>query len=350
MISFYPGPSRVYEKVPQYVNEAYEKGILSINHRSQAFMNIVKATNKEIKKKLQIPDDYSIFYVSSATECWEIIAESYELNSAHYYNGAFGAKWFDYTKKLKENVFGHQFNYRNQLDLATIELGDNNGLICLTQNETSNGTQLTNPCIATIKKKYPAHLIAVDATSSMAGVELNFNNGDIWFASVQKCFGLPAGLAVMVCSPKAIEATQNRNIHYNSLVNIVQNMEHLQTTHTPNVMGIYLLLRTMQEAPSITTTDQVLKDRMEDYLEVISTKKSIKLMVDESEVRSTTVLVVEGEEKIISSIKSQAKENGLMLGNGYGEWKNTTFRIANFPALNEREVKLLLSFLTKNIQ
>ncbi|HNP18218.1 MAG TPA: aminotransferase class V-fold PLP-dependent enzyme [Fulvivirga sp.] len=348
MISFYPGPSRVYEEVPKYVKEAYDKGVLSINHRSQAFMDIIKATNEEIKKKLLVPDDYSVFYVSSATECWEIIAESYDISSTQYYNGAFGEKWFEYTKKLKENTFGHHFHFEEELKLETVDK-PSKGLICLTQNETSNGTQLSNPCIAAINNKYPDHLIAVDATSSMAGIKLDFNKADIWFASVQKCFGLPAGMAVMICSPRAIESAA-LNLHYNSLANIAQNMERLQTTHTPNVMGIYLLLKTMQESPSITTTEQVLKDRIEAYLEIISAKKTIKPMVGQSEVRSTTVLVVEGEEKIIGSIKAQAKESGLILGNGYGVWKNTTFRIANFPALKDKEVKLLLSFLKKNIQ
>jgi phosphoserine aminotransferase len=53
--------------------------------------------------------------------------------------------------------------------------------------------------------KIPDALIAVDATSSMAGVELDWQSADIWFASVQKCFGLPAGMAVMVCSPRALQ-------------------------------------------------------------------------------------------------------------------------------------------------
>jgi phosphoserine aminotransferase len=33
------------------------------------------------------------------------------------------------------------------------------------------------------------------------------------------------------------------------------------------------------------------------------------------------------------------------LGNGYGKWKNSTFRIANFPAIEEFEITKLKEIL-----
>ena len=44
MISFYPGPSRVHDEIPSYVKDAFKKGIMSINHRSDGFMEISKNT------------------------------------------------------------------------------------------------------------------------------------------------------------------------------------------------------------------------------------------------------------------------------------------------------------------
>ena len=55
-----------------------------------------------LKEKLDIPKDYTIFFTSSATECWEILAQSLIVTrSFHIYNGAFGEKWYDYTLRLK---------------------------------------------------------------------------------------------------------------------------------------------------------------------------------------------------------------------------------------------------------
>ena len=79
MISFYPGPSRVHEEIPDYVKEAYREGILSINHRSEEFMSMSEKTISLLKNKLEIPKNYSVFYTTSATECWEIIAQSLSL-------------------------------------------------------------------------------------------------------------------------------------------------------------------------------------------------------------------------------------------------------------------------------
>ena len=102
MITFYPGPSKVNNKISKYFQDAVLDGVLSINHRSPEFVEIYGNVSRELKSKLGIPDDYVILFASSATECWEIIAQSLVTSSSfHIYNGAFGEKWFDYTKKLK---------------------------------------------------------------------------------------------------------------------------------------------------------------------------------------------------------------------------------------------------------
>ena len=109
MISFYPGPSRVYDEIPKYVKEALAQGILSMNHRSDEFISLSRKTVALLKTKLSIPKDYTIFFTSSATECWEIIAQSIiQKESTHIYNGAFGEKWYDYTKRLHPEAKGIQ--------------------------------------------------------------------------------------------------------------------------------------------------------------------------------------------------------------------------------------------------
>ncbi|MEY4929910.1 MAG: hypothetical protein RI909_634, partial [Bacteroidota bacterium] len=219
MISFFPGPSRIHDEVPEYVKDAHHQGLLSMNHRSDEFMTLCKKTVSLLKDKLNIPKTYTIFFTSSATECWEIIAQSLiNKESLHMYNGAFGEKWFDYTQRIRPAAKALPFDYEQEINPKAIK-STTFELLAITHNETSNGTQVSDVLISSLQKKYPNALIAVDATSSMAGTNLHFAHGDIWFASVQKCFGLPAGLAVMVCSPKAIARMKeiNERLHYNSL-------------------------------------------------------------------------------------------------------------------------------------
>ncbi|MEY4929685.1 MAG: hypothetical protein RI909_409, partial [Bacteroidota bacterium] len=63
-------------------------------------------------------------------------------------------------------------------------------------------------------------------------------------------------------------------------------------------------------------------------------------------VRSHTVITVTGKPALLAEVKQQAKKKGFLLGEGYGPLKNTTFRIANFPALKKNEIKQLQKFLS----
>jgi phosphoserine aminotransferase len=351
MISFYPGPSRVYDEIPTYVKAAHRKGILSMNHRSDEFMKLYEKTVDLLKQKLAVPKSYKVFFLTSATECWEVIAQSLVTSVSHHiYNGAFGQKWFDYTSKLHPGAQAHSFDREETLDPARY-IFNNGEVICVTQNETSNGTQVSNEIVAAIHKNNPGHLLAVDATSSMAGIFLDFAVADIWFASVQKCFGLPAGLSVMICSPAAMEKVKQRAEadHYNSMTLLGSMLDKWQTPCTPNVLGIYLLMRTLKDSNVITVTEATLRKRFEIWSKFISKSKSLQHLVANEGVRSLTVLAIRVKEGQgdIAALKTQAKKAGFLLGEGYGDLKKDTFRLANFPAIRSKEVQKLVVFLRK---
>jgi phosphoserine aminotransferase len=350
MVSFYPGPSRVYPKVKRYLTDAYTENILSINHRSKEFEAVCKKAVVLLKKKLKIPSDYQVYFFSSATECWEVIAQSLvQQESLHLFNGAFGQRWYQYTANIhgKEKVRALAFDQEEALQ-ADRMLHESPEVLCLTHNETSNGTCLPVKFLSETRKQLPHSVIAVDATSSMGGMALNIADADVWFASVQKCFGLPAGLAVMIYSPAAVthaRAVNNRN-HYNSLLFADDMMQRWQTTHTPNVLGIYLLMRVMADVKEIGTIHKNVTARFNKWVNFFETKsEQLRLLIRNPEVRSHTVLAVEATPAIVEKIKVRAARKGLILGNGYGALKDTTFRIANFPALRKSEIARLIDFL-----
>ncbi|HHP7241010.1 MAG TPA: aminotransferase class V-fold PLP-dependent enzyme [Cyclobacteriaceae bacterium] len=351
-VSFYPGPSRVYSNIPEYIYEAYMNNIVSLNHRSEEFTSLVKETKKILKTRLSIPRDYEIVFVSSATECWEIIAQSLasKLGSYHIFNGAFGHKWYDYTTLLNINCEAHRYDLQELPSLKKISIPSDN-IVCLTQNETSNGTQVTTEIIGDLRSDYPENLIAVDATSSMAGIKLPFKLADIWYASVQKCFGLPAGLAVMILSPNAIQKTLeiNESSHYNSLSFVLKNSRLMQTHHTPNVLDIYLLMRTQKASKGIAHNHKKVTDRYEAWKELLDNQVNPGFLIKNEKLRSRTVItLIMDKESKVKEIKNLAKEAGFILGNGYGDLKSNTFRIANFPALKTKEIQQLQNFISRN--
>jgi len=351
MISFYPGPSKVHEEVPLYVSKAYKKGVVSINHRSEEFTVIFGNTIRLLKKRLLIPEDYLISFTSSATECWEIIAQSLiRRKSYHIYNGAFGEKWFRHTTRLKPEADYHNFDMQQPLSIEQLKISDDHEIICLTQNETSNATQLSNAMIKKLRERYPNHLIAVDATSSLAGINLQIEHADIWYASVQKCFGIPAGFGVLILSPRAVNKALdiNEKDHYNSLPSIIEKARINQTTHTPNVLGIYLLMSVLRKRNKINDIDKKIRKRCNTWISFLEKFGDFELLIKDPAIRSTTVIAIESSESTIDKIRKSSREAGFVLGNGYGALKPTTLRIANFPALRDIEISKLKDFFQSN--
>lgn len=326
---------------------AYEEGILSIPHRSERFVKMSRQTVSLLRKKLNIPQDFYIYFVSSATECWEIVAQSLTRHkSFHLYNGAFGEKWMDYARRIRPETSGAAFDLQEEIPVMDLQVDADTDLICITQNETSNGTQIKENTILNLFNRCRDQLIAVDATSSMAGLNLKYIKADIWFASVQKCFGLPAGLGVLVCSPRAIFRAKeiNEKGHYNSLVTLYEKMLNFQTSITPNVLNIYLLSKVMEQREPIKVLDQMLLKRAQELYHFFEGFTQFSLLVNNPDVRSPTVLALQGNEKMIDEIKKNALRHGIQLGNGYGKWAKNTFRVANFPAHTDEDFDLLKRF------
>ncbi|TDE16876.1 alanine--glyoxylate aminotransferase family protein [Dyadobacter psychrotolerans] len=346
MITFYPGPSKVYPQIEKYLQDAFHSGILSVNHRSDVFMEMLRSTIESVKAKLDIPADYEVYFVSSATECWEIIAQSLiGSSSLHIYNGAFGEKWLEYTAKIKPGAEGFSFGLNEAPDIEELNIDLGHDVICITHNETSNGTALPLLFHSDLRS-LTNQIIAVDATSSMAGAILPWKDADVWYASVQKCFGLPAGMAVMVVSPAAIhraEQVADRSF-YNSLLFTRENFLKYQTPYTPNALGIYLLGRVMEHVAPIVNVASEIHERAREWYAFLP-ENGYELLVNHRSVQSDTVIAVQADREKVTRIKSMARQAGLQLGNGYGKWKETSFRIANFPAITITEISLLRNFL-----
>jgi len=154
-------------------------------------------------------------------------------------------------------------------------------------------------------------------------------------------------MGIMICSPKAIkqaEAIGDSNF-YNSLLFIKENFNKFQTHYTPNILGIYLLMKVMQQVPNIQTINSHMKERAKDFYEFIDKETNLDLLITNNEVRSETVIAIKGTVDEILVLKQKAKENNIILGNGYGTWKDTTFRIANFPAIEDWEFDKLKTLL-----
>ena len=123
--------------------------------------------------------------------------------------------------------------------------------------------------------------------------------------------------------------------HYNSLLFLHENFLKNQTVHTPNVLGIYLLSRVLAAVPPLPETAAHLKNRAGAFYAFLA-KKGFLLLIENEQVRSDTVLVVHTGSQT-ERLRRFLYQQGLQPGNGYGRWRETTLRFANFPALTDAD-------------
>jgi len=347
MISFYPGPSQLDSKIDTYLQDAVKEGILQANHRSEDFMSLYRYTTDLLHRKWALPKDYSVIFTSSATEWWEIVAQSLtKQESLHLGNGAFAEKWFQFAKAIHQGSRYVPFAPGHWLEPSS--LGASPEVLAITQNETSNGTQVPLWLIREYREAFPEAILAVDATSSLGGVCFDFQMADVWFGSVQKCMGLPAGLGIGLISSRAVSrAKEIGNAHYNSLMRMVENADKFQTHYTPNVLGIYLFMRVLKSRPSLAKTAAKLEQRATALYRFFEEDTPYPPLIPSGGLRSDTVLCLQATEENLAALFPKSKKKGISLGKGYGQWKGNTFRIANFPALKTKHFQKLKSFFKR---
>lgn len=346
MYNFYPGPSKNYPLIKDFATEAFASGILEKNHRSMPFMNLMEDCIRLLKKHLNIPSDYKVYFVSSATEAWEICAQSLFGNASvnFYYNGAFGEKWKNYSERIYPEVIGTRFGVNEKIVLDESFTGD----VCLVANETSNGSQVNLDGYR--ERISESNLLYVDAVSSLGGINHTISDADVWISSSQKCFGLPSGMGIMIVSPMALERAKRvgDTKYYNSLLFIDENFEKLQTPYTPNILAVYLLKRLLENVPNIDQVSARLEERAHKLYSYFDNSDFFTPLVNNYEVRSSTVLALECSD--LKGLDSHLNRYGITIGKGYGQWKDSTFRIANFPAIDNEEYDFLLEILTNFVK
>lgn len=347
-VNFTPGPSQLYFTVADHVRHAFKEGIPSLSHRSKKFEEISKETTDGLRQLLRIPADYHIFFTGSATEIWERVFQNLvEETSFHLVNGSFSKRFHEIGVQLNKTAIkteapaGQGFEKEPSIPADT-------ELIAVTHNETSTGVSVPVSWIHDLKRKNPDTLLAVDAVSSLPYPDFDYTLADTVFFSVQKGFGLPAGLGVWMVNEKCVakaEALAGKKIPIGSYHNIPTLLAHAkrhQTPETPNVLNIYLLGKVVGDflRRGVETIRRETEYKAAILYQTLEGIEWISPFVREKEFRSKTVIVADcGQhtEKLAAFLATK----GLHAGDGYGPAKKTQLRFANFPAHSKEQFELL---------
>jgi phosphoserine aminotransferase len=352
---FTVGPTEIAEGTAEQFSYAINNNLFSISHRSKEFEDLYSSTVNSLKTLLNIPDDFYVFFLSSATECMERIVQNLvERKSYHFINGYFAERFLNISKQLGKETEFIKSEYGKDFNSDDVVISDDAEMICVTHNETSTGVVFDTKKIYELKNKYPDKIIAVDIVTSVPYYKFDFNFIDVAFFSVQKGFGLPPGLGVMVCRKRLINKAKELSDKgivigsYNSFLKLAANADKNQTTMTPNIPAIYLLGKSCETI--LNNGLETMRSETEKKANVIynffDKHPNIKPFVKEKDLRSLTTIVLKTELDT-NKIHTKLEYNDFVVSTGYGDYKDKHVRIGNFPMHKFEDVSNLIYLFKK---
>jgi len=211
---FIPGPTNTPHEVLSAMHVPME------DHRSPIFPKLLKPVLEDLKKIFKTETGQAFIFPATGTAGWEV-AITNTLNPGDkvliYRFGQFSHLWINMAERLGLDVEVHEIEWGKGIPLDHLEARlkeDSNHeikAVLATHNETSTGvtSDIGGVRKALNASSHPA-LLFVDGVSSIASIEFRMDDWgiDAAISGSQKGFMLPAGLAVLAFSQKAIKLTE----------------------------------------------------------------------------------------------------------------------------------------------
>lgn len=356
-LTFSPGPSRISDNTCQDIAEISNSGFLEASHRSQGFSNTSSNCLKNLRSYLGVPDNYHVFFLDSATNAWHsITANTVSKKSFHIIQGDFSGKAQKASQALYKDTSSETAPHGEQHDFSAIDISDDNELITACYNESSTGVTMNTEDITTLRKRFPNQLIAIDITSCAAAISLPIQEADLWYFSVQKGFGLPPGLGVLIVSPQAYNKSITLEDSKENMAGIwrwsnyaaEQDKQPGFTIQTPNTLNICLLHRKLNrllKKGGIKAIEADTKKKIERLWDFIDKHPDLEHYVNSEKHRSLTMSVIQASAETIKKLEAKALERNIVIGKGYGQLASSTFRLANFPSITNEHIDDLINAL-----
>ena len=215
---FIPGPTNMPEAVRQ---ACY---MPTIDHRSPTFGKILHPCLDGVRQVLKSKDAKIFIFPSTGTGGWETalsntLSKGDKVLAAR--NGMFSHRWVDMCQRhgldvhVVETPWGEGVPADRYEEILKADTEYEIKVVLATHNETATGVKSD---IAAVRKAldatgHPAMLF-VDGVSSIASMDFRFDEWgvDVAITGSQKGFMLPAGLAIIGFSSKAIAASAKSDL------------------------------------------------------------------------------------------------------------------------------------------
>lgn len=347
---FIPGPVKVNEDVLQQLARP------TVGHRGKEYAQLQEETVDMVRKVL-FTEQNVFLSTSSASGIWEAAIRNCvgpDEKVLCTCCGAFSDKWASVARSCGGQVDELKVDWGKPVLSEMIDeklAGGKYAAITLVHNETSTG--LTNPVdeiAEMMKEKYPDVLVLVDSVSGMVGLPLRFDElgWDVAFASVQKAFAIPPGLAVAAVSDRALEKSKtipNRGYYFNFEL-WAKSAAKNQTLVTPNIPHIMALNYQCQKLLAEGMENVWARHkRMAEFVRSWA-KEKFELFCDEKYASNTLTAIKNTRGiNVAQTISAIQEKHNTIFGNGYGKLKEETFRIAHMGDITLDDLKELLGWI-----
>lgn len=343
---FIPGPTNIPEAIRKAVD------MPTIDHRSPLFGEILHPARANVRKVLKSERAEIFFFPSTGTGGWETaitntLSPGDRVLAAR--NGMFSQRWIDMCQRhgllvdVVEAPWGEGIPAARFEEILSADPGHRIKAVLATHNETATGVRSD---IGAVRKAmdaagHPAMLF-VDGVSSIGSMDFRMDDWgvDIAVTGSQKGFMLPAGLAILGFSPKAMAAGEGATLPRTFFD--IRDMEKSYAAngypYTPAV-GLLNGLRLSSQMLLDEGLDAVFArhHRIAEGVRRAVQGWGLKLCAATPDLYSDTVSAIRTPEGFNATgiVARAASAYGVAFGTGLGEVAGKVFRIGHLGSLTE---------------
>ena len=343
---FIPGPTNIPEKLRKAVD------MPTLDHRSPLFGQILRPALAGVKQVLKSETARVFIFPSTGTGGWETaltntLSAGDKVLAAR--NGMFSHRWIDMCQRHGLNVqvvetpWGAGLPADRYEEILTADRNHEIKVVLATHNETATGVRSD---IAAVRRAldaadHPA-LLFVDGVSSIASMDFRMDDWgvDIAVTGSQKGFMLPAGLAIVGFSPKAMAAIETATLPrtFFDIRDMGKGYASNAYPYTPSVG----LLNGLNEACKMLLEEgleQVFArhHRIAEGVRAAVDAWGLKLCAQTPDLYSDTVSAIRTPEGFNATdiVTHAADAYGVAFGVGLGEVAGKVFRIGHLGSLTD---------------
>lgn len=228
--------------------------------------------------------------------------------------------------------------------------------VTITYNETSTG--VLNPLreLAKVAKERDK-LVFVDAVSAMGAADIKVDDWglDMVFASSQKAFGLPPGVAMAAVSEEVFERAKkipDRGLYFDLLEIREFLYKEWSTPTTPPISiiaGLNAVLRIVEKMGGKEAWLRMYAERAEKIRKGVL-ELGLELFAEPG-YYSPTITVVYNPPGIKGPVVyEEMRKRGIEIARGYGKVKDVTFRIGHMGYITDEDIELLFRTLREVLE